>query len=125
MAVVTLSIRDETQRMYVEHAPTNPNKAMAEQLEKYKELSPKDKGLVLTATERGTLEGLYGGSLENGAALVAWVEKLKSVTLEETRLRLTDGQRKRLESEAYKQGKTAASYIEWRLADIFRREFGF
>lgn len=109
----------------MEYAPTNPNRIMAEQLEKFKDLSPKDKGLVLTASERGKLEGLYGGSLENGASLVAFVEKLKSVTVHETQLLLTDGQRKRLESEAYKQGKTAQGYIEWRLADIFRREFGF
>lgn len=125
MAAPVVRIKDETWDKYVAFNPTNPNRACAEQLEKFSDIDPKDKGLVLNARQRGEVEGLAGRSLESGEQLVGYIKHLIELKVGDVNVLLTEGQKKRLYSEALKQGKTAAEYVEWRLKNVFLREFGF
>lgn len=125
MAVVTLSVKDDTQRLYTSYFPQNPNKVMADQLEKFKESNPKERTFFFSGEQRAKLEKLFERDLfDNKEQFIQWVSDLKSIDLEGTKVVLSEAQRKQLTMEAGKFGKPIGEWIKERLETVFRQMWG-
>lgn len=124
MAIKTIRLADETMAKYQEMHPQNPTLALENQLEKFKEVSYKERVLVFPAEVRRELEHLVGKPIEDAKEFVEWVKKLQVFKAGEVDIPLTDGQRKRLEGEAKFYGQPLETYIRTRVQSAVRMGLG-
>ncbi len=106
MAILSITLLDKTFETYAKYSPASPAKGIEAQLERFKTISPKERALVFSSEERGEIEKLYGMPIEKAADLIKWLKKLQEVQVGGLTLPLTEGQVKRLESNAKFFGTT-------------------
>lgn len=123
MAVVTLTIPDETFLLYSKHG-ISPQEAMKKQLERFKEFSPAQRVVVLSDEARGRLEKLLETTIEDTNKLAGWVEGLVKMNVDGVEIMLSEGQRKRLVGEANFYSTEHNKYIDERVRGILNRELG-
>lgn len=124
MAIKTIRISDETMAKYQEMHPQNPTLAIENQLEKFKEVSYKERVLLFDSTSRKDLEHLVGKPIEDAHEFVQWVRKLIVFKVGELEISLTDAQRKRLEGEAKFYAQPLDGYVKSRVESAIRMGLG-
>lgn len=100
MALVNIVLPDETFAEYAKNSPESPQKGIEAQLERFKGIPPQERALVFTSEERGLLEKLFGRPIEAAGDLVKWIKKLQEIEVGGLSVPLTEGQVKRLQSNA-------------------------
>lgn len=124
MAIKTIRLSDETMTKYQEMHPQNPVLAIENQLEKFKDVSYKERVLLFEASVRKELEHLYGKPIEDAQEFVNWVKKAIVFKAGEVDVPLTDGQRKRMELEAKFSNQPLQDYIKSRVQSSLRMGLG-
>lgn len=108
--VVTLSLSDELYQDYVKINPQNPHKAMAKQLERFKNAAPSDRGILITGKELEEIQRAAGRQVESAQDIKELVERALSLKFEDFSVGLSAGQRARLDQDAGFWGKTPSVY---------------
>lgn len=124
MAIKTIRVSDETMAKYQEMHPQNPTLAIENQLEKFRDVSYKDRVLLFSPETRKELEHLVGRPIENDAEFVNWVKKILVFKMDGIEIALTDGQRKRLEGEAKFYSQPLDKYIRMRVQSAVQGGLG-
>lgn len=124
MAIKTIRIPDETLQKYQDMHPQNPSLAIESQLERFKDFGYKERVLLFPSKVRQELERIVGRTIEDAEEFLGWVKKLSGFKVEGFEFTLSDGQRKRLESEAKFAGQPVEKYVEVRLRNAIRDGIG-
>src|SRR5260221_2995900 len=98
--LVSLKISDEVYEKYAEYDNSNPRLAMEQQLNRFKDISPKDRDLIIPSKARQALEALLGRQIETPEDLVKVVDVMVKIKVGNVEIPLTEGQMKRLLSQA-------------------------
>lgn len=122
--ILQLRLPDEVWEAYLEHSKTNPQRAMEEQLKRFKDVKPEDRTLLLTRAQRTRLEAAWGRPVEDLDKMVSDVEALISIEADKVKIPLTEGQRKRLSTEAKFYKKEFPVYAKTRISDAIRGAIG-
>lgn len=115
--ICSVKIADETYKMYVGHNPNSPQKAMEQQLERFRMIGSKEKVLILSEQHLRDMEAIRGRSFESPRELVDWVVDRGKVLAGELKLDLSPSA-----LEAYK--KRASFYgkdVSQALSEDFNR----
>jgi hypothetical protein len=97
--VLTIKISDELYEKYGKLNPQNPRYAIEKTLEKYSEAGYSSKVLVVTGEPLKDLQ-VSVGQIDSAEELAEAVKRALSVRVDGIEVPLTEGQRKRLESNA-------------------------
>ncbi|MGH7274446.1 MAG: hypothetical protein ACREIQ_08330 [Nitrospiria bacterium] len=128
MALITISISDELAQKYAEMDPKKPTQmAITKQLDRFKDIDIQDRALIFTKEARKRVEAIYGKPLENVEEFATWLARLAAMKLDDYPLTLSDGQRKRLATEAQfwgQQDAPAGAYIAKRVKTIINNNIG-
>lgn len=108
---VPLKLADETEQTYLERNPKNRYKAMEETLEKFKDLDPKARFLILTPEDVRQMEDYVRDQVPSAQALLALLRRLTSVSIGDVNVPLTDLQLQVLKERAGFHGKAPDEYV--------------
>ncbi len=100
--ITTLSLPDSVFQAYAAMGDKPAQTQMVKQLERFKDFNPQERVLIFPAKERQALEAMFDQPIapDNFAAFVKWVEERAGVKVDGLQLSLSEGQRKRLKSQA-------------------------
>lgn len=113
---VPLKIEDATDQAYLIRSPKNRYKSMEETLERFKDIDPKGRYLLLSPDDVRQLEDYVKDQVPSGAALLALVRRLTSVQIGGTSLPLTEVQLQTLKERAAFFGKPMDEFVIEELA---------
>ncbi len=122
--VVTLSIPDDLYQAYVKMNPQNPHKNMVKQLERFKEIPLASATLVFSPDDMKRLTKMTQLSIESPEQLLDILEKTLSLEIDSVKITLSEGQRKRLASNANFMGKTVPEFLSARAKEAVLNAFG-
>lgn len=122
--IANIRVSDETFDKYVGYDKSNPRLAMEQQLERYRDVSPKDRVLVLNAEQRKRLEKLWSAPIEDMDQFVSWIEKLHSMHIMGQPIPLTKNQINQLAQQAGFYHKAPAEYIGEKILQLLRQGVG-
>lgn len=125
MAVITLSLPDETHAKYVGYAPQNPNKALSRQLQRFEDVSPTDRYLVLTPENLAEIERAAKQTFETLDKLVTWVNEQRRISVAGVDMELSESQLKALEREAAFYDRPLADYLRQRVMTLINQNIAF
>src|SRR5688572_10126652 len=108
MAILTLRISDDTKQLYDQHSGPDGRGDMEKQIERFKHLPLQERVLIIPKTERQKLEALYGREIADASKFVSWVQGLIDLEVGGIRIPLSEGQLKRAQAIAHKQGRSLA-----------------
>ena len=120
----TLSIPDETHKVYTKYNPVNPAKAMVAQLERFKDFSPVERALIIPVKERQEIEALHQRPFDRPEELVEWVRQLTSASIDGVEVQLSELQRKRIRTRAESRGIDPNKYLVDQVKRALRAHFG-
>lgn len=124
LAIKTIRIPDETLQKYQDMHPQNPSLALEQQLERWKDLSYKERVLVFPAEVRKELEHIVGRPIEDAQDFVKWVKKALTFKVEDFELHLTDGQKKTLEGQAKFFQQPLPEFTRTKIKVAIQKEIG-
>ncbi len=122
--VVTLSIPDDLYQDYVKMNPQNPHKNMVKQLERFKKIPLASATLVFSPDDMKRLTKTVQLSVESPSQLLDILEKALSLEIDSVKITLSEGQRKRLESNANFFGKTVPEFLSAQAKEAVLNAFG-
>ena len=126
MALVSLSIPDELYAVYSAMNPEKPiQQALTKQLERFKEFPAHDRALIFPPEVRKALEGIYGGPVEDFEKFLVWVRSMAALKVDGVELVLSEGQRKRLVSEANFYERSYEMHAKQRLQQALESAIGY
>lgn len=115
---LTIQIPDDLYEVYAAHlSKALAGKAtiedlLAHQLERFKEVSPSDRVVVILPPERSRLEALLaGGSILDGRDLAEKVQRLADIQIGEVRVDFSPGELKNIRTFATKNRKPVQQVI--------------
>jgi len=112
--VVTLSVPDSIFQAYAAMGDKPAQTIMVKQLEKFQKFNPLDRVLIFPTEERQAMERLYGQPIEDFKDFIRWLTERAGVKVDEAQLDLSEGQRRRLVSEAKFYEETYENYLKKR-----------
>lgn len=124
MAIVSISLKDETFEKYSTYSPEDPRKGIETQLERFKGIPPSERALIFNSEDRGEIEKLFGRPIEAAAELVKWVKRLQEVNVGGIDIPLTEPQVKKLESDARFFGEKAETMLPRKARTALRDAIG-
>lgn len=122
--VISLPVPDELYALYVKYSPTNPQKGILKQLERFKEVSPAEHTLVFSREHLKNLAELTKLGFDTPEDLIKALERALSVDVAGVSVPLTDSQRKRVESFATFFHEPAKDYLTRRIKEMISAVFG-
>lgn len=124
MAILSITLPDETFAEYAKHCPDDPRRGIEAQLERFKGLPPGERVLFFDEKSRSELERLFQRPIEDPAKLVEWVKKLQELNVAGIEVPLTEGQAKRLASDAKFFNTTPEKLVKTRVTTALRDAIG-
>lgn len=125
MAVKTIRLNDDTAEIYGAMNPRDPAKAMVDQLERFKNLTPTMRPLVFTDPQRARLEKLFAKPIEDPEGFVKWVEHLLTLGLSQVKLNLNAKQIAMVEKQAPFWKKSVPEYLEEKIMEGLGNAIGW
>lgn len=122
--VLSLALSDDLYAAYVKHSPQNPQKGIAKQLERFKEVSPAEHTLVFSQKHLKKLAELTKTGFDTPEDLIKALERALSVDVAGVSVPLTDSQRKRVESFATFFAEPTKDYLTRRIKEMVSVVFG-
>jgi hypothetical protein len=111
MAMLSLSIPDELHQVYIKYFPQNPQKGMAKQLERFKDVDPAARAIVFAGEDLKNLQILTGGTVETPNQVIECLRKAISLDIAGVSVALNEGQAKRAASLANFFNKTMKQFL--------------
>lgn len=99
--ICSITLPDEVFQKYAEASPESPQKGIEKQLIRFVGIPVDERPLVFSSEERKEIEKLFGRPLEAAGDLVKWVKKLQEIEVGGVTVALTEGQVKRLQTNAH------------------------
>ncbi len=93
-------ISDALYKVYLDQNPQNPQREIANRLERFKDVPTSVRPVVLTGEARKRVEKAFGFPIEDQDKFADWVEKVSSVGFEGLDVQLRPGQRRLIQGEA-------------------------
>jgi len=100
MAIITLTLKDETLETYAKREPDHPAKALEAQLERFKDIEQTDRALLFSPEGRRALEGLFGAPIPDEKTLIEHVKRLSTFQLGKVKVTISASQAARAASNA-------------------------
>jgi hypothetical protein len=122
--VLNISVPDEIYAKYVGMNPQNPHKAIQKQLERFSDVRPGDRAIVVTGDDLSEVQRAAQRSVETPKDIVKLIEEALKVKSEDVEVSLTEGQRNRLRAEASFWGKAPGEYASNALKEAMASRFG-
>ena len=122
--VLNISVPDEVYAKYVGMNPQNPHKAIQKQLERFQEVTPGSRVIIVTGDDLSEIQRAAERSVETPADVVKLVREALKVKSEDVEVSLSEGQRNRLRAEAQFWGKTPGEYASNALKEAVASRFG-
>lgn len=115
--IVSVKVKDETFKKYVEMDKNMPQRALERTLEHYKDFPYNGRHLFLPTEVLDRLEKVFTHTInDNPERFTAWVERLASLRVDDQVIPLSETQRRRLEREAGKVGRTFDEHTRERVS---------
>lgn len=109
--IISITIPDELFSKYAERDPANPRKEIEKTLSKFVDIPPSDRLLLVPPEVRKELEKLVGGPIEKWEKFLKFFKDTISVRAAEVNVPLTEGQAKRLASQAAFYKRDPKEYV--------------
>jgi len=122
--VVNLSIPDELYALYVGMNKTNPGKAMVKQLQRFGDVNPGTRVVILKDESLAELQRLAERSLETPKDILSLVEKALHIEGEGVQVKFTDVQRNRMRQDAKFWNEDPGVYASKKLQTMVDTAFG-
>lgn len=122
--ICSIALPDETFEAYAKYTPESPQKGIEAQLERFKGIPPSERALIFTSSERGSLEKLFGRPIEAAGDLEKWIRKLQEVEVGGVSVPLSEGQVKRLASNANFFGEKPRVMLERKIRTALNDAIG-
>lgn len=122
--VLNISIPDEVYAKYVGMNPQNPHKAIQKQLERFAEVTPSSRVVIITGDDLSEIQRAAERSVETPKDVVKLVQEALKVKSEDVEVSLSEGQRNRLRAEAQFWGKSPGEYASAKLKEVMASRFG-
>lgn len=124
LQVISLSIPDELYEVFVKQSPQNPHKAIVKHLDKFKDFKFSDRAIVLSGDELSEVQRAAGKTVETPAELLKLVKEALSIDVEGMKIKLTEGQRTRLQHMATFFNQPVEAYGAEKVRKALAQEFG-
>lgn len=98
--ILNITLPDELFARYADRDPKNPRKAIERALEKFVDVHPDDRLLLVPKNVRQELEKLIGKPIESWDKFLSFFKDALSIKAGEVSVPLTEGQIKRLKTQA-------------------------
>jgi hypothetical protein len=100
--ISTLALKDEVYLKYQEMDPAKPNVMMVKQLERFQDVKPTDRPVVLKDEHRKRIEACFGEGIDQSSMekFLRWLERRSTVNVEGVDIRLSPSQMKAAEYQA-------------------------
>jgi hypothetical protein len=118
--IVQIKIPDSTYETYLKHSPTNPERAMEQQLIRFAEIRPSERILLLPPKERDELEVMLDSNFATARELVAKVRELLGIRVEGVDVTLDPNTLMRLVHQAEFEGVAKEQFLRDRIGDGLR-----
>lgn len=122
--IITLSIPDTVYQQFLEHSRTNPSKAMENSLKRFAEFKPEDRVMVFSKAQQARFDAIFQKPTEDIDKLIDKVEELVEIQADKVKIPLSQGQQKRLSTEAAFYKKEYPVWAKTRLKQILDQELG-
>jgi hypothetical protein len=122
--VLNLAISDELYAKYVEMNPQNPHKAIQKQLERFQEVKPSSRAIVITGDELSEMQRAAEREVVTSKDVLKLVQEALKVKSEDVEVALSEGQRNRLREEAKFWGQEPGAYASRMLKEAMASRFG-
>lgn len=109
---VPLKILDDTEQTYLSRNPKNRYKAMEETLERFKDVDPKGRFLMLLPEDVRDLENLLRDQVPSGKALLTLVKRLVNVSVGGVEVPMVEQQLTAINERAAFHGVEPKVYLE-------------
>lgn len=96
--IVTIKVKDETYEKYLDQNKKNPRGAIEAQIERFQDVGPGDRSIILSDEQRKKIEALRGMTFNDGEELVSWLLSRASIDVSDVKVSLRDGQLKYIKS---------------------------
>lgn len=124
MAMLSISVPDELFALYTKYFPQNPQKGMAKQLERFKDVDPSARAVVFAATDLRDLQTLMGRTVESPSQVIDSLKKAISLDIAGVSVALNEGQAKRATSLANFFHKTTKEFLTDTVKDALVMKLG-
>lgn len=124
MAILSISVPDELHQIYTKYFPQNPQKGMAKQLERFKEVDPSARAVVFAADSLRELQTLTGSTIETPGQLIEFLRKALSLDIAGVSVALNEGQAKRAASLANFFHKPMKEFLTDTVKDALQIKLG-
>lgn len=100
--ICTLAIKDELYAKYQEMDPAKANVCMIRQLERFQDVKPSDRPVVLKDEHRKRIEALFGEGIDGTSMekFLRWLEHRSAINVEGVEVKLSPSQMKVAEEKA-------------------------
>jgi hypothetical protein len=122
--VLSITISDELYAKYVAMNPQNPHKAIQKQLDRFSEVTPGLRAIVLSGDDLSELQRLAQKSVETPKEVVKLVGDALTIQNEGVEVQISEGQRARLRQEASFWGQDPGKYASDALKTAMHARFG-
>jgi len=122
--VVNLSVPDDLYAHYVEMNKQNPGKAMVKQLQRFSEIRPGARAIVISGDELAELQRLAEKSVETPKDIVKLVSQALHVEEEGVKVKFTEQQRNRMRQDAKFWSQDPGVYASKKLQAMVDTAFG-
>jgi hypothetical protein len=92
--LISLKVSDEVFEAYGTHNPQNPRLAMEQALERFQEVTPNKKAILIAGEALAELQRLLDGTFEGASDLLPALRKALTVKVGDVEVALTESQRK-------------------------------
>ncbi len=124
MALLAISVPDELHQIYTKYFPQNPQKGMAKQLERFKDVDPSARAVVFAAEDLKNLQVLTGGTIESPGQLIEFLKKAISLDIAGVNVALNEAQAKRAASLANFFHKSMKEFLTDTVKDALQIKLG-
>jgi hypothetical protein len=118
--IVQLRIPDEIHEKYKTIAPTGPEKAMTSHLERFSDVKPGARVLILTTDEMNQLQEMVGKYVATGKELLDIVSACLSYKLDKLTVKFEADLLSRAQDQAMFEGADLKTYMEAKLIEGFK-----
>jgi hypothetical protein len=122
--VLTITLSDDLYSKYVAMNPQNPQKAIQKQLDRFSEVTPGLRAIVITGDTLSELQRAAQKSVETPAEVLKLVKDALTVEKEGVEVQFSDGQRARLRQEAIFWNQDPGKFASDALRTAMSARFG-
>lgn len=115
--IVEIQIQDSIFKKYQEYNTADPYKALSRQIQRFADVNPADRVIIIDAENRRKLEALLNETTTDAASLVEKVKSLLTIKVDDIKVALTPETVETLKSQAEFEGMDQKEYTEQKIRE--------